>query len=162
MWSCPAGDFGTHVTKKMAAAGHLWVEHLHRNHCPAADGWLGFRYSLMPKMTYGFASITFDPLELEKQFQALYWDILSPLRVNKNIMCFYRMAPKRVMGLGMPNPCICMLLHKLHLLQTEWNQPTSAGKMLRQSLKVFQIETGFSRNILELDYDRFESLATGG
>jgi hypothetical protein len=161
MWSCPTGDFGTHVSKKMAA-GHLWVERLHQNRCPAADGWLGFRYSLMPKVTYGFAAITIDPAELEKQFQALYRDVLSPLRVNKNIMQFYCMAPKCVMGLGMPNPCICMLSYKLHLLQTKWNQPTSAGQMLRQSLEVFQMETGFSKNILELDYDRFESLATGG
>jgi hypothetical protein len=95
------------------AAGHLWVERLRRNRC------LGFRYSLMPKMTYGFAAITIDPSELEMKFQALYRDVLSPLCVNKNIMRFYRMAPKRVIGLGMPNPCIRMLSHKLHLLQTE-------------------------------------------
>eukprot|EP00956_Cyclotella_meneghiniana_P032412 scaffold89146_cov64-Cyclotella_meneghiniana.AAC.3 len=108
VWPCPAGEFGTHVSKKMAA-GHLWVKRLRRNRCPAADGWLGFRYSLIPTVTYGFAAITIDPTELEKQFQALYREVLSPLRVNKNIMRFYRMAPKRVMGLGMPNPCICML-----------------------------------------------------
>ena len=85
VWSCPLGDFGTHISKKMAA-GHLWVERLRRNRCPAADGWLGFRYSLMPKVTYGFAAITVDPAELEKQFQSLYRDVLSPLCVNKNIM----------------------------------------------------------------------------
>jgi hypothetical protein len=161
VWSCPAGDFGVHVAKRMEA-GHLWVERLRHNRCPAADGWLGFRYSLMPKMTYGFAAITIDHAELEAKFQALYRDVLSPLRVNKNIMRFYRMAPKRFMGLGMPNPCIHMLSHKLHLLQSEWNQQTSAGQMLRQSLEVFQMETGFSSNILESDYDRFECLATGG
>jgi hypothetical protein len=85
VWSCPAGDFGTHVSKKMDA-GHLWVERLRQNCCPAADSWLGFRYSLMPKVTYGFTAITIDPAELEKQFQALYRDVLSPVRVNKNIM----------------------------------------------------------------------------
>lgn len=161
VWSCPSGDFGVHVSKKMEK-GHLWVERLRRNRCPAADGWLGFRYSLMPKMTYGFAAITIPPDELEKSFQALYREVLSPLRVNKNITLFYRMAPKRVMGLGMPNPCIRMLAHKLHLLQSEWNQPTTAGQMLRQSLEVFQMETGFSENVLEMDYDRYELLATGG
>jgi hypothetical protein len=77
-------------------------------------------------------------------------------------MLFYRMAPKRVMGLGMPNPCIKMLAYKLHLLQTEWNQPTAAGQMLRQSLEVFQMETGFASNILETDYNRYSSLATDG
>jgi hypothetical protein len=84
------------------------------------------------------------------------------LKVNKNIMRFYRMAPKRVMGLGMPNPCIKMLAYKLHLLQNEWNQPTAAGQMLRQSLEVFQMETGFSSTILEEDYTRYEGLATAG
>jgi hypothetical protein len=161
VWSCPAGDFGVHVSKKMEK-GHLWVERLRRNHCPAADGWLGFRYSLMTKMMYGFAAITIPPYELEKSFQALYREVLSPLHVNKNITLFYRMAPKCVMGLGMPNPCIRMLAHKLHLLQTEWNQPTSDGQMLRQSLEVFQMETGFSSNVLEMDYNRYESLDTGG
>eukprot|EP00956_Cyclotella_meneghiniana_P034366 scaffold104037_cov45-Cyclotella_meneghiniana.AAC.3 len=161
VWSCPKGDFGVHIEKKMEV-GHLWVERLRRNKCPAADGWLGFRYSLIPKVTYGFAAITIDPDALEHAFQKLYRDVLSPLRVNENITKFYRMAPKRVMGLGMPNPGIKMLAYKLHLLQTEWNQPTSAGHMLRQSLEVFQMETGLSTNIIEADYDRYETLATGG
>eukprot|EP00956_Cyclotella_meneghiniana_P031352 scaffold82095_cov91-Cyclotella_meneghiniana.AAC.1 len=132
--------------------GHLWVERLRRNKCPAGDGWLGFRYSLILKVTYGFAAINIDPDALEHSFQKLYRDVLSPLRVNENITKFYRMAPKRVMGLGMPNPGIKMLAYKLHLLQTEWNQPTSAGHMLRQSLEVFQMETGLSTNIIEADY----------
>jgi hypothetical protein len=38
------------------------------------------------------------------------------------------------------------------MIQTEWNQPTAAGNMLRQSLEVFQMETGFALNILEADY----------
>lgn len=101
-------------------------------------------------MTYGFSAITVDPCVLEASFQKLYRDVLSPLRVNRNITRFFRMAPKRVMDLGMPNPGIKMLSHKLHLLQLEWNQPTSAGNMLRQSLEVFQMETGFSKNVLEI------------
>jgi hypothetical protein len=103
-----------------------------------------------------------DPDYLERAFGKLYREILSPLKVNKNIMLFYPMAPKRVMGLGMPNPCIKMLAYKLHLLQTEWNQPTAAGQMLRQSLEVFQMETAFASNILETDYNRYSSLATDG
>jgi hypothetical protein len=144
------------------AEGHLWVERLRRNRCPPGDGWLGFRYSLIPKVTYGFAAITIDPDLLEKSFQKLYREVLSPLKVNKNITRFYRMAPRRVVGLGMPNPCIKMLAQKLHLLQTEWNQPTAAGNMLRQSLEVFHTETGFGSNVLEADYSRYESLATAG
>ena len=161
VWSCPSGDFGFHLNKKMEE-GNLWVERLRRNRCPAADAWMGFRYSLLPKLTYGFSAITIDPSTLEASFQKLYREVLSPLRVNKNITRFFRMAPKRVMGLGMPNPCIKMLSHKLHLLQSEWNQPTSAGNMLRQSLEIFQMETGFSSNVLEMDYDRYSELATGG
>jgi hypothetical protein len=161
VWSCPSGEFGVHVGKKMEV-GHLWVERLKRNRCPAGDAWLGFRYSLIPKVTYGFAAIVVDPALLETSFQRLYREVLSPLKVNKNITRFYRMTPKRVMGLGMPNPCIRMLAYKLQLLQTEWNQPTSAGNMLRQSLEVFQMETGFSSNVLQMDYERYGDLATGG
>jgi hypothetical protein len=161
VWSCPAGDFGVHISKKMAE-GHLWVERLRRNRCPPSDAWLGFCYSLIPKVTYGFAAITVEPDVLEKSFQKLYPEVLSPLKVNKNIKLFYRMASKRMMGLGMPNPCIKMLSYKLHLLQNEWNQATAAGQMLRQSLEVFQMETGFSSNILEEDYSRYEGLATSG
>jgi hypothetical protein len=68
VWSCPAGDFGVHVSKKMAE-GHLWVECLRRNRCPPGDAWMGFRYSLIPKVTYGFAVITIAPDLLEKSFQ---------------------------------------------------------------------------------------------
>ena len=161
VWSCPLGDFGVHIGKKMEV-GHLWAERLRRNRCPAADGWLGFRYSLIPKCTYGFAAITPDPDFLEESFQRLYRDVLSPLRVNMNIKKFYRMAPKRVQGLGMPNPGIVMLGQKLHLLQSEWGQQTATGQMLRQSLEVFQMECGLSGNIFDQDYSRLSSLATDG
>lgn len=90
-------------------AGHLWVKRLHCNRCLAANGWMGFWYSLVPKVTYGFAVITVNPDKLECSFHHLYRDVLSPLRVNKNITRFYCMVPKQVMGLGMPNPCIKML-----------------------------------------------------
>eukprot|EP00956_Cyclotella_meneghiniana_P010400 scaffold14401_cov58-Cyclotella_meneghiniana.AAC.23 len=130
------------------------------NKCPAGDGWLGFRYSLIPKVTftYGFVAITIDPDVLESSFQKLYRDVLLPLHVNENITKFYRMAPKpkRVMGLGVPNPCMKMLAYKLHLLQTEWNQCTAAGQMIRQSLEIFQMETGLSTNVIEMDYHRYD------
>jgi hypothetical protein len=161
VWSCPLGDFGVHIDKKMET-GHLWVERLKRNRCPSSDAWLGFRYALIPQLTYGFSAIVVDPSLLERSFQRLYREVLSPLKVNRNITLFYRMAPKRVMGLGLPHPCIKMLAHKLQLLQTEWNQPTSAGNMLRQSLEVFQMETGFSSNVLQMEYERYGDLATGG
>lgn len=161
VYSCPAGDFGVHISKKMGK-GHLWAERLRRNRCPPSDAWMGFRYSLMPTVTYGFAAITPPPELLETSFQKLYRNLLSPLRVNKNITTFYRMAPKRMMGLGMPNPCIRMLAYKLHLLQSEWGQNTATGQMLRQSLEVFQMESGLSTNILESAYHRHECLATAG
>jgi hypothetical protein len=135
IFSCLAGEFGYHIDCKMEA-GKLWVERLRRNRCPPADGWMGFRYALIPKLTYGFASITPDLDMLEASFQHLYWNVLSPLRLNMNIRKFYRMAPKRVQGLGMPNPGILMLSQKLHLLQSQWDQPTATGQMLRQSLEV--------------------------
>jgi hypothetical protein len=161
VWSCPTGDFGVHIAKKMKD-GHLWAERLRRNRPPPADGWMGFRYALMPSMTYGFSAITPDLEMLEKSFNKLYRDVLSPLRVNQNITKFYRMAPQRVQGLGMPNPGIVMLSQKLHLLQSKWDQPTTTGNMLRQSLEVFQMEMGLSMNILEEDFDRLGHLASHG
>jgi hypothetical protein len=65
--------------------GRLWVERLRRNRVPPSDGWMGFRYALIPKLTYGFASITPDLDKLEASFQRLYRNVLSPLRVNMNI-----------------------------------------------------------------------------
>jgi hypothetical protein len=161
VWSCPTGDFGVHIEKKMKD-GHLWAERLRRNRPPPADGWMGFRYALMPSMTYGFSAITPDLDMLEKSFNKLYRDVLSPLRVNQNITKFYRMAPQRVQGLGMPNPGIVMLSQKLHLLQSQWDQPTTTGNMLRQSLEIFQMELGLSSNILEEDFDRLGHLALHG
>jgi hypothetical protein len=93
VYSCPFGDFGFHIQCKMDK-GKKWVERLCRNTCPPADGWMGFRYALIPSLTYGFASICPDLDRFEAEFQALYRNVLSPLRVNMNIMTFYRMAPK--------------------------------------------------------------------
>jgi hypothetical protein len=160
VYSCPAGDFSYHIECKMEK-GRLWVERLWRNRCPPGDAWMGFRYALMPQLTYGFASITPDLQLLEDSFQRLYRNVLSPLRVNMNIRKFYRMAPKRVQGLGMPNPGI-MLSQKLHLLQTQWDQPTATGQMLRHLLEVFQMEVGLSTNIFSESYDRLSHLASNG
>ena len=161
VYSCPAGDFGFHISKKMED-GQKWVARLRSHRCPAADAWMGFRYALMPSLTYGFASITPDLSDLEKQFQDLYFKVLSPLRVNQHIMKFYRMAPKRFQGLGMPNPGIVMLSQKLHLLQTQWDQPTTTGAMLHQALEVFQMEVGLSTDIFAEDFDRLGHLASNG
>ena len=144
------------------AKGRLWVERLRRNRCDPGDAWTGFRYALWPSLTYGFAAITPDLNALEKAFQDLFRNVLSPLKVNKNIRTFYRVAPKRFQGLGLPNPLITMLSQKLHLLQTQFNQPTATGRMLQQSLEVFQMEVGISTNILEEDYSRLGNLATDG
>ena len=138
VWSCMAGDFGVHI-KKVQNKGMLWVERLRRNPCPPGDAWMGFRYALMPKLTYGFSAITPDPDALEKAFVDVYRKVLSPLKVNMNIKSFYRLAPKRVQGLGMPNPGITMLGYKLHLLRNEWDQPTATGNMLRQAFEAFQM-----------------------
>ena len=162
IWSCPTGDFGVHIEKKMTA-GHLWVARLRSNKwCPPADGWLGFRYSLIPQLTYGFSAITPDISSLEASFHKLYRDVLSPLRVNWNISRFFRMAPRRVMGLAMPNPSIVMLSHKIHLLHTQWNQPMATGQMLRQAFEVFLMEVGLSTNVLLENFDRLGCLATHG
>jgi hypothetical protein len=108
------------------------------------------------------AAITPDIAALDKAFQNLFRNILSPLKVNMNIRTFYRVAPKRFQGLGMPNPLITMLSQKLHLLQTQFNQPTATGRMLQQSLEVFQMEVGLRTNILEEDFSRLGNLATDG
>jgi hypothetical protein len=129
VYSCPEGDFDYHIEWKMDK-GRLWVERLHRNRCPPEYyAWMEFRYALMPQLTYGFASITPDLQLLEDSFQQLYLyrNVLSPLRVNMNIWKFYCMAPKRVQGLSMPNPGIVMLSQKLHLLQTQWDQPPATA-----------------------------------
>ena len=72
------------------------------------------------------------------------------------------MAPKRFQGLGMPNPGIVMLSQKIHLLQSQMDQPTATGNMLKQSLEVFQMEVDLSTNVLELDFDRYGYLASNG
>jgi hypothetical protein len=97
---------------------------------------MGFRYALIPSLTYGFAAICPKLDLLEDSFQALYRNVLSPLRVNMNIKTFYQMALKRYQGLGMPNPGIVMLSQKLHLLQSQLDQPTATGMLLKQSLEV--------------------------
>jgi hypothetical protein len=72
------------------------------------------------------------------------------------------MAPKRYQGLGMPNPGIVMLSQKLHLLQSQLDQPTATGMLLKQSLEVFQMKVGLSTNILLEDYGRLSNLASDG
>ena len=83
VFSCLSGDFGFHIETKMEK-GKKWVLRLHRNTCPLADGWMGLQYALLPSITYGFAAICPDLDMLEAEFQSLYQNVLSPLRVRAN------------------------------------------------------------------------------
>jgi hypothetical protein len=40
VFSCPSGDFGFHIERKMEK-GKKWVVRLRRNTCPPADDWMG-------------------------------------------------------------------------------------------------------------------------
>ena len=117
VWSCPSGYFGFHIEKKMET-GHLWVERLRRNKCPSVDGWLGFRYSLIPKVTYGFAAIAVDPDVLESSFQKLYrdvWNRYSCLRSRSLLRRFQseQTARRRQLPLAMTFTCVTC---------SQWNQ----------------------------------------
>lgn len=68
VYSCPAGDFAYHIECKMVKGKKL-VEHLRWSICPPADGWMGFRYALIPSLTYGFALICPKLDLLEGSFQ---------------------------------------------------------------------------------------------
>jgi hypothetical protein len=54
----------------------------------------------------------------------------------------------------MPYPGIVMLSQKLYLLQSQLDQPTATGMLLKQALEVFQMEVGLSTNILLEDFDQ--------
>ena len=161
IWTCPAGDFGVHLNE-IRKAGKQWTTRLRGRPLPARDAWLGFRYALYRKLNYGFSAVVADPDDLEHTFSVIYRDALSCLGVNKNIMLYYRLAPKRFMGLEMPHPTIDMLSQKLQLLRSEWDQLTPTGNMLRQSLEVFQMELGMSGNVFDLDYDLWSPLCSDG
>jgi hypothetical protein len=87
VWSCPAGDFCVHISKKMAE-GHLWVERLCRNRCPPSDAWLGFRYSLIHKVAYGFAAITVEPDVWKSPFRNCIAKFSLLSRSTKTSSCF--------------------------------------------------------------------------
>ena len=161
IWTCPAGDFGTHV-KEVRKAGMTWTTRLRNRPLPRADAWLGFRHALYRKMNYGFSAIVVDPDLLDRTFQDVYRSALPSLGVNRNITKFFRTAPRRFGGLEMPQPSIDMLSQKLHLLQSEWSQPTATGNMLRQSLEVFQMELGLSSNPFTEDYEQYSQLVSAG
>ena len=130
--------------------------------CPPRDAWLGLRYQLFPKISYGLVAISAPPSKLDTVFQSIYSKSLPSLKVNRNITKLYHTFPYKFQGLGLPNPNIEMLALKLHLIQNHWGSESEVGKFLLQAYETFQLEVSLSGNIFALNYKQFHVLATDG
>jgi hypothetical protein len=82
---------------------------------------MGTWYQLFPKLIYGTAAVNHSPQKLEDAFQSIWYKLLPPLCVNRNITKEYRMLSLRYQGLALLNPSIDALSKKIHLLQVHWD-----------------------------------------
>jgi hypothetical protein len=81
---------------------------------------MGTRYQLYPKLIYGAVVLTHDPDKLEAAFQAIWYNLLPSLRVNRHITKEFHTLPLRFQGLALPSPNIDVLSTKIHLIREHW------------------------------------------
>jgi len=161
VWTCPAGDFGVHVSE-MKKKGKKWAARMRNGCCPPRDAWLGLRHQLWRQMSYGLVAVSHPPNKLEKAVQSVWFECLPFLKVNRHIRLEWRTLPLRYQGLALPHVNIELLGRKLHLIQRHWGCKDVTGNFLLQAYEVFQVEVGLGGNIFERDFTRYGMLATNG
>jgi hypothetical protein len=112
VFTSPSGNFECqleHITK----TGIEWASNMQSSSCPARDAWLGLRYQLFPKISYGLVAVSAPPKQLEKVFQTIYYKALPSLRVNRNITKAFHTLPYKFQGLGLLDPNIEIFALKL-------------------------------------------------
>jgi hypothetical protein len=102
MHTCLIGNFPYHIAQLMTT-GSKNVERLSSRRLPARDAWMGTCYPLFPKLIYKVSAVTHSPQKLEEIFQSVWYKLLPPFCVNRNITKEYRMLPLWSQGLALPN-----------------------------------------------------------
>lgn len=161
VWTNPVGDFTKHL-EEAKKKGANWAEMMRAGSCPPRDVWLGLRHQLYRQMSYGSVAMTHDPDKVEAVYQSVYYQVLSPARVNQHTRKEFRMLSRRHQGLAMPNPNTDRLGDKIQLLHAHWGSDSATGNMLKQAYEVFQVESGLGGDIFRRSFRDFGVLATHG
>ena len=93
---------------------------------------------LYPGIKWGMIAVIMPVKELEKKTGNLYYNMLPPLGVNRNIGKGWRMLPARYQGLGLPNYTLECLILKVNFLQKPWGNKLLPGGILKQECEVFK------------------------
>ena len=124
---------------------------------------MGTRYQLYPKLIYGAVVLTHNPDKLEAAFQAIWYNLLLSLRVNRHITKEFRTLPLRFQGLALPSPNIDVLSTMIHLIWEHWGKRGDVtGNMLALAYLIFQTEVGIGGDILLRPFKKYGDLATHG
>ena len=120
--------------------GYEWVDNLMLKPVSRRDAWTSMFWQLYPGMKWGMVAVIMPIKKLDKKVSKLYYNMLPPLGVNRNIGKGWRMLPAKYQGLGLPNYTLECLITKINFLQKHWDIQTPPGELLRQEYEAFQIE----------------------
>eukprot|EP00956_Cyclotella_meneghiniana_P011946 scaffold16843_cov51-Cyclotella_meneghiniana.AAC.2 len=155
-----AKDRRTEHLKYMVDKRVTWQKRIAGSKLSTRDRWFSFSTQTKLSIQYGIEAIMDPPDVVTNAFQALYFMTLPHLGVNRYITLGWRMLPHRYQGLGLPNFALEKLGRSVSWLQRHWGVKEWIGVIIRAGFERLQVETGLSGNILLLDYDRYECLAT--
>ena len=154
----PAGKF-TDQRAAMKKTGLDWAAALRTNHVTPNQGWKYFDAQLKPKLYWGLVAMSDDPTKLEEEIHRVFYQVLSPLRVNQHITREYRMMLPEHQGLGMFNINVDCLGKKISYMRRNWLCGTSVSNLLFHAYQTFRVDLGLGGHIFQANYEKFKKLS---
>lgn len=160
VYSSPSGDDSTHLQLKIIDRIEKWTNRTKNSHLPSKYAWVSYRFKLWPGVRYGLATLATPLAMVVDLLSTRDFHMLSFLGVNRNIKKGWRNIPRAFGGVGLFSLPAEQLICWLNMLIQHFGVPSVLGRKFRASLEALQLEVGVNTNPLNLDYSKYEMLAT--
>jgi hypothetical protein len=104
----------------MVEKGEKWCNRVTGSKLGSGDVWFSFFSQAKPSFSYGIVPVMDGPDVVNEAFQALYFQCLPSMGINRYIAKGWRMLPSHYQGLGLPNMALEKLAESLSWLQRHW------------------------------------------
>ena len=114
----------------------------------------------MKSLEYPLAAVCLTEKQCNKIMQPVLRAALPKMGINQNTGKHYIYGPTEYQGLVIPNLYTDLGVAQLQLLLHHGNRETQVGKSIQAIIEEHQLECGSMKNILSLDYKKYNMLVT--
>lgn len=138
----------------------IWAEKVRSGKFSHADAWFSLQFCMMKSLEYPLMATSLSKAQCDKIMKPIRAAALPALGINRHLTLTVVHAPKRYLGVGIPDLWTLQGILKLWLALNHGDAPTITGHQLRASMELHTIEIGLPGNLLQQDFQIYGHLST--